>query len=141
MTSLNIRPLREDLPFGFRIEGVTRENVEDPQIRQAMIAAFEQHGLIVFAGAEPTSAMHVALSTVFGPLKDHPNPAVARVDQDTMPGVIDMHHVPEKGGIVEIGGRRLSMWLPWHFDHCYNNELNRAGVLRALERGYRGTRG
>jgi taurine dioxygenase len=22
--------------------------------------------------------------------------------------------------------------LPWHFDHCYNNELNRVGVLRAL---------
>ena len=27
----------------------------------------------------------------------------------------------------------LSQWLPWHFDHCYNNELNRAGVLRAVE--------
>jgi taurine dioxygenase len=24
-------------------------------------------------------------------------------------------------------------WLPWHFDHCYNNELNRAGILRAVE--------
>jgi taurine dioxygenase len=23
--------------------------------------------------------------------------------------------------------------LPWHFDHCYNNELNRAGVLHAVE--------
>jgi len=33
----------------------------------------------------------------------------------------------------ELGGRRLSSWLPWHFDHCYNNELNRAGVLRAIE--------
>ena len=27
----------------------------------------------------------------------------------------------------------LSQWLPWHFDHCYNDELNRAGVLRAVE--------
>jgi taurine dioxygenase len=133
MISLDISPLREDLPFGVRIEGVTRENVEDVQIRQMLLAAFERHGLIVFAGVEPTSAMHIALSTVFGPLKDHPNPAVARVDRESMPGVIDMRHVPAEGGIVEIGGRRLSMWLPWHFDHCYNNELNRAGVLRALE--------
>jgi taurine dioxygenase len=34
--------------------------------------------------------------------------------------------------LVEIGGKRLANWLPWHFDHCYNNELNRAGILRAL---------
>jgi taurine dioxygenase len=27
----------------------------------------------------------------------------------------------------------LSQWLPWHFDHCYNDELNRAGVLRSVE--------
>ena len=27
MTSLDLRPLQEDLPFGVRIEGVTRENV------------------------------------------------------------------------------------------------------------------
>jgi taurine dioxygenase len=32
---------------------------------------------------------------------------------------------------VEVGGRRLARFSPWHFDHCYNNELNRAGVLRA----------
>jgi taurine dioxygenase len=58
---------------------------------------------------------------------------VTRVDQNAMPGVIDMRHNPENGGIVEIKGKRLSQWLPWHFDHCYNNELNRAGVLRAVE--------
>jgi alpha-ketoglutarate-dependent taurine dioxygenase len=133
MTFLNIRPLGVDIPFGVRIDGVTRENVENTQIRQTINTAFEQHGLIVFSNVEPTSAMHVALSNVFGPLKDHPNPAIARVEQGTMPGVIEMRHVPEEGGIVEIEGRRLSMWLPWHFDHCYNNELNRAGLLRALD--------
>jgi taurine dioxygenase len=133
MTLLEISRLRADLPFGVRIGGVTRENIEDPRIRQTINAAFEQHGVIVFAGVEPTSEMHIALSNVFGPLKDHPNRAVARVDQDAMPGVIDMRHVPAEGGIVEIEGRQLSMWLPWHFDHCYNNELNRAGLLRAIE--------
>ena len=37
-------------------------------------------------------------------------------------------------GIVEVDGRQVSHWLPWHFDHCYNDELNRAGVLRSVER-------
>lgn len=50
-----------------------------------------------------------------------------------MVGVIEIRHDPAEGGVVEVGGRRLSQWLPWHFDHCYNDELNRAGVLRSVE--------
>ena len=43
----------------------------------------------------------------------------------------EIRHDPERGGMVRLGDEMLSQWLPWHFDHCYNNELNRAGVLRA----------
>ena len=28
-------------------------------------------------------------------------------------------------------GQRLARFSPWHFDHCYNDELNRAGILRS----------
>ena len=35
--------------------------------------------------------------------------------------------------MVQVDGQLLSQWLPWHFDHCYNDQLNRAGVLRAVE--------
>jgi taurine dioxygenase len=42
-----------------------------------------------------------------------------------------MRHNQEDPILVEIDGVTLAQWLPWHFDHCYNNELNRAGVLRA----------
>jgi taurine dioxygenase len=46
--------------------------------------------------------MQLAISALIGPLKDHPVPAVARVDTDTMPGVIDLRHDPDKEmGIVE----------------------------------------
>ncbi|HEX7858118.1 MAG TPA: TauD/TfdA family dioxygenase [Sphingobium sp.] len=133
MTGLTIKPLQDDLPFGVRIAGLTRSLLENEVIRKQVCNLFEDKGMIVFEDVEPTPQMHVAISNVFGPLKDHPNPAVARVDQDGMPGVIDMRHTPGEAGVVELGGQRLSMWLPWHFDHCYNNELNRAGVLRAIE--------
>jgi taurine dioxygenase len=133
MLPLEIAALREDLPLGARIRGVTRENIELQDVRDTINAAFEQRGTIVFEDIEPSSEMHVALSLVFGPLKEHPAKNVTRVDANTMPGVIDMRHNTETGGIVEIGGRQLAMWLPWHFDHCYNNELNRAGVLRAID--------
>jgi taurine dioxygenase len=133
MTSLNIRPLQDNLSFGVRIRGVTRAQLQDAAVRKEINALFESRGMIVFEDVEPTSRMHVALSTVFGPLKDHPVPTVARVDQQSMPGVIDIHCRPGEGGLVEIAGQRMSHWIPWHFDHCYNNELNRAGVLRAIE--------
>ena len=131
MTAIDIKPLQEDLPFGARIRGVTQEALADEAIRAQINAVFEERGMIVFEAIEPSSKMQVALSNVFGPLKDHPVKTVARVDQDAMPGVIEIRANPNMA-IVEIDGQALGTWQPWHFDHCYNNELNRAGVLRAV---------
>ncbi len=133
MGTLDVRPLQDGLGFGVRVRGVTRANVVDPDVRKQINALFEKEGLIVFEDMEPSGEMHVALSNVFGPLKDHPSPAVPRVDQNKMPGVIDMTCKPNDEGRIRLGAKELTSWLPWHFDHCYNNELNRAGVLRALD--------
>lgn len=131
--SLEITELQPGLGFGAAIRGVTLAGLKDEAVRAEINAAFEREGLIVFRDVEPSGEMHVALSNVFGPMKDHPSPAVPRVDQGAWPGVIDMHCKPNEPGLMEVAGRRVISWLPWHFDHCYNNELNRAGVLRALE--------
>jgi taurine dioxygenase len=133
MASIEVKPLRDDLSFGVRVTGVTRETLADEAVRRQLRELFEDRGMIVFEDIEPTSRMHVELSDVFGPLKDHPVATVERVDQDTMPGVIDMRHNREDPILVELEGKTLAQWLPWHFDHCYNNELNRAGVLRAID--------
>jgi len=58
--------------------------------------------------------------------------SLTRVNADSMPGVIQIRQPPNSGNVVELAGKRLSNWLPWHFDHCYNNELNRAGILRSV---------
>ena len=137
MSLTDIRPIRDDLPFGIRIGGVTRELLEDPAIRRQIDALFVTHGMIVFEDVEPTDAMQLALSTCFGPLKEHPVKAVSRVDGNTMPGVISIHSEPGRG-VVEVDGRQVSHWLPWHYDHCYNDELNRAGVLRSVQRTQQG---
>lgn len=132
MVSIELSPLRDDLNFGVCIRGVTFEALKHDTVRKQINDAFEDRGLILFEGVEPSSQMHVAVSEVFGPLKPHPVPTLTRVDEDTMPGVIDMNYVSGSGNVIEIDGKRLAMWLPWHYDHCYNNELNRAGVLRAI---------
>lgn len=133
MSVLEVTPIREDLSFGVKIHGVTRENSADPAIREQVNDIFEREGLIIFEDVEPSGQMHVALSDIFGPLKDHPSPAVPRVDQDAMPGVIDMTSKPGETSTMVLDGQEVAQWLPWHFDHAYNNELNRAGVLRSIE--------
>jgi taurine dioxygenase len=133
MTALDIRPLEQGLGFGARVRGLTLENAADEALRQQLHALFEQAGVIVFEEIEPSGAMQVAISNIAGPLKDHLQASVPRVDQDAMPGVIDMVASPEEDAAIEVGGQLLAGWLPWHFDHCYNDELNRGGVLRAIE--------
>ena len=130
MTGITVAPLQEDLPFGARIRGVTHENVADEAVRRQINEVFEAKGMIVFEDIEPSCEMQVKISEVFGPLKDHPVASVERVDAERFPGVITIRTGPD-AGIVEIDGKQLMTWQPWHFDHSYNNELNRAGVLRA----------
>jgi len=133
MALTDVRPLQEGLPFGVRIGGLTLEILQDKAIRDEIDQLFIEHGMIVFEDVEQSDEMQLALSSCFGPLKEHPVKGVSRVDGDRLPGVIEIRS--KRGmGLVEVDGRQVSHWLPWHFDHCYNDELNRAGVLRSVER-------
>ncbi len=134
MRLADVRPLQEGLPFGVRVGGLTPEILKDSAIRKEIDDLFIEHGMIVFEDVEQSDEMQLALSSCFGPLKEHPVKSVTRVDSDRLPGVVEIAARPDNGGIVEIGGELLTHWLPWHFDHCYNDELNRCGVLRSVER-------
>jgi taurine dioxygenase len=133
LTAIDVRPLREELPFGARIRGVDAQALQDEDVRRRIRAVYEDRGLIVFEEVVGSSALQLELSRVFGPLRDHPLAGVRRVDQKTMPGVIDLNYHPDDANVVEIDGRRLIGWLPWHFDACYTRELNRGGVLRPVD--------
>jgi taurine dioxygenase len=128
---LTVTEIRPDLAFGARVGGVTRDACADAAVRDELVALFERYGLLVFTDVEPNPQMQVAISTVFGPLKDHPSQATPRAGGEL--GVIEIRHAPGDPGTVRLDGIELSQWLPWHFDHCYNDELNRAGVLRSVE--------
>jgi taurine dioxygenase len=137
MADIQVRELQSDLSFGARVEGLTRPALEDESVRAELNRIFEDKGMIVFEDVEPTAKMQVELSKVFGPLKDHPTKSTARTSEDEAAGVIDMHYVPDEKdpyasqGITEVEGKLVARFSPWHFDHCYNDELNRAGVLRS----------
>lgn len=130
----DVRPIDDRLPFGVRIGGVTRKLLEDPAVRRAIDELFIERGMIIFEDVEQSDEMQLALSNCFGPLKEHPVAKLKRVDSERMPGVVEISTEPDRGGVVEVDGKPVSHWLPWHFDHCYNDELNRAGVLRSVKR-------
>jgi taurine dioxygenase len=133
MTGISVRELSDELTWGSIVEGVSWSALEDAEVHAELKGLFEIRGFILFTGCEPTGQMQVAISNVFGPLKAHPT---SRADRDAVPGVIDMHYLPlpegDDTGKVLLNGKKLARYSPWHFDHCYNNELNRGGVLRAL---------
>jgi len=131
MAAIDVQALDENLSFGAKVTGVTREVLKDEAVREQLRTLFDDRGVIVFKDVEQTAEMQVEISTVFGPLKDHPVPSVERADADQLVGVIAITANPG-ACIVEISGKPLITWQPWHFDHAYNNELNFAGVLRSL---------
>ncbi len=133
MSSVHVSPLRQDLTFGARISGVTLALLQDEQVREQLRQVFDERGMILFEDVEPDGKLQVEISEVFGQLKDHPIPTVPRADGALHPGVIEIGQAPREGNIVMVDGKEVTSWLPWHFDHCYNNELNRAGVLRCLK--------
>ena len=137
MSGITIRDLRDDLTWGSRVSGITWDNVGDEALQAEMRDLFVQRGVIVFEDMEPSSHMQVALSKMIGPIKDHPTKNVPRASPDLAEGVIDMRHAPrdKQGhdhGMTLVNGKKVISFLPWHFDHTYNDELNYAGVLRSV---------
>jgi taurine dioxygenase len=138
VSAITIRNLQDDLSFGSIVEGLDWSNIADEGVRQQIRDTFVERGMIVFKNMESSSKMQVAVSTIFGPLKDHPTTSTPRDEEigGEAQGVIDMHYDPDSpndgaGGLVEKDGEVLARFAPWHFDHCYNDELNYAGVLRS----------
>jgi taurine dioxygenase len=132
MASISVSPVSTDLPFGSRVAGIDRDNIRDPQVRAGLNALFEERGVIVFEGVEPSLEMQVTVSEMFGPLKAHSYKGITVADS-RFPGVMELKRYPGEGDVWEVDGVALAGWVPWHFDACYNAELNRAGVLRVVE--------
>jgi taurine dioxygenase len=128
MTKITVRPLSDDLPFGARITGVTLGNAKDADLRAQINEVFTTRGMIVFEGMEPSNAMQMALSSVFGEPQVYALTDVVESSDRVDKGVVEF----EYGEVFEVDGEELVSWLPWHFDACYTDKLNRGGILRAI---------
>lgn len=126
--TIQVRPLSDDLPFGARITGVTLENSADSDLRAEINDVFAKRGMILFEDMEPTNQMQMALSRVFGEPQVYALTDVVESSDKVDVGVVEF----EYGEVFEVDGVELVSWLPWHFDACYTDKLNRGGILRAI---------
>ena len=126
MAAIKVSRLSDEVDFGARVTGVDLKALLDEGVRNELVYIFEKRGVVVFEGMEPSSELHLALSEVFGPLEHH---ALAE-DKSVKPEVVNLK---QQQDVVEIDGKLLAAFLPWHFDACYNDKLNRAAILRPIE--------
>ena len=132
MASIVERPLKEALPFGASVTGVTRNSLKSEDVRAQLLDIFERRGVLVFENMESSAELQMELSRVFGPLREHAMKGTPRVDDGAMAVVLDLNFHPDEADIYEVDGRQLSGWINWHYDACYTNKLYRAGLLRAI---------
>jgi taurine dioxygenase len=126
MSSLKVRPLGDEISFGARVGGVTLPSLKDESVRGELRDIFDKRGVVVFEKMGRSTELHLALSEVFGPLQHH----ALTEDKSVKPEVVDLE---QKQDVIEIDGEELAAFLPWHFDACYTEKLNRAAVLRPVE--------
>jgi taurine dioxygenase len=121
-----VRRLSDELPYGVEILGLRPEDISDPGVQDRLRRHWLSDGLLIFRGLEGAE-VHLALSRVFGTLLVHP----LRTDPARRE-IFTVRHDPEDPYIVEIDGKPLAAWLPWHSDLIYVDQINHGGILRPL---------
>ena len=127
-SNFTVGPLGSGDAPGALVTGLSRADLDDPAVGRQLRELWIDKGVIVFRGLSGTET-HLALSRVFGTLTAHPS-GVSHNAQN--PELSDINFRPGDANIVEIGGREIGAWLPWHSDLVYFAEINRGGILRAI---------
>ncbi len=124
--SFEVRPIDKNLPYGAEVIGLHAEDLTDQDVQARLRHHWAQDGLLIFRDLDGEKA-HVELSRVFGPLLVHP----LRTDPARQE-IFTVQHEPEDPYIVEVDGKPLAAWLPWHSDLIYVDHINHGGILRPL---------
>lgn len=124
--SFEVRPIDKNLPYGAEIIGLHPEDLADQAVQARLRHHWAQDGLLIFRGLEGEK-VHVELSRLFGQLLVHP----LRTDP-LRQEIFTVQHDPEDPYIVDVDGKPLAAWLPWHSDLIYVDHINHGGILRPL---------
>jgi taurine dioxygenase len=129
-SAYQVVPLCENIPFGATVSGLTREHLEQSDVRRDLNALWIEHGVLLFRGGESSQQMHLDLSRCFGPLEPHLFPESR---QEGNPDLVKIKFYPEDGSYYDVNGEMRGSWLPWHSDLMYTHKINHGGILRPVQ--------
>jgi taurine dioxygenase len=124
-----ISPLPNQSSFGALVTGLTNAALDDADVQTKLRKLWIDRGVIVFRGVDGGEDAHIRLSGIFGELISHP---MYRNRPEHHPTLLNLNHTGTEY-VFEVDGKELGAWLPWHSDLIYTDEINRGGILRALE--------
>ncbi|MCZ4344088.1 TauD/TfdA family dioxygenase [Sphingomonadaceae bacterium G21617-S1] len=125
----DVQPLAADLDWGVVVCGLDSGKIADPGVQKDLYDLWIQEGVIIFRELTGTDD-HLALSRIFGTLREHPAP------ENRVPGATELtnvRHNPENGWVNRVNGELRGNWLPWHSDLIYVEKINHGGILRPLK--------
>jgi taurine dioxygenase len=120
-----IRPLD---PVGGEVRGLLEGFEKDPEVAEALYAAWLQYGILLFRdiGSAPH---HLAVSRCFGELEVHPLPELRAAE--------DPHFFPLGGDdvvafVFDESDVRVNC-IPWHRDTAFAPDICKGSMLRMIE--------
>ena len=131
----SVEPLRENLPYGALVRGLTLDDLDDEANRQTLRDLFRDKGLVLFRGAPATVPLQIELSRLFGPLERHVQ------DDRLVEGQPELYRLignSQTEDIVEVDGERRCGFLQWHADFRWQPHPNHGGILRVVRAPSRG---
>jgi taurine dioxygenase len=114
--------------FGAVVSGLKQEHLGDSAIRKELYDLWIDKGLIIFKGFYGRD-LQVKLSGIFGELKPTPTREVAADDN---PFITSIRYQPDTGWLMDLNGKMVGSWQPWHTDGICGKYPNRGGILAPI---------
>jgi len=127
---MEVKELSTNLPFGVEVRGIRPADLQSTKTMDELRALWIQHGMIVFRDTDDDPQFQIELSRCFGPLEAHP---VKELRVEGCPELISIVSRPEEGSILNVEGRTVANWIPWHSDLTFVEQINRGGLLRVTK--------
>jgi taurine dioxygenase len=125
---LELQPLAN---VGVEVCGFDIDGEVDEHTRGALIAAWNEHGILLFRRQDVTPDKQIAFSKLFGPLEAHP---LKETTSQEYPELFMLANDPakEKYMTASYAGKEIVGRLDWHIDLHYTGRPNRGAALRAV---------
>ena len=124
----DVQPLDPGFGWGAIISGLSIDQLDDPAFRRALYDIWIDKGVLLLRGIDGVREQ-LALSRIFGPLRDHPSAETVSADRREL---IDVRYEPLAGQLSNVHGEMRGQALPWHSDLIYVDKINRGGILRPI---------